>query len=385
MAQPVSGLNPTILKWARERSGYSIEQAAELVEKTPQIVMAWERGEAAPTYVQLEKLAYKIYKRPLALFFFPEPPDEPEPAQEFRTLPDFEIDDLQPDTRLKVRQGLALQISLSELASGENPAERVITRDIEVDPARSAATAAREVREYLKVPLAEQVSWKNMDQALKSWRSAVEGSGVFVFKDTFKQREVSGFSLFDDDYPLVYVNNSTSKSRQIFTILHELGHLLVHTGGMTLRDDSFITTLHGDERQIEVFCNAFAAHVLVPLADFKKQELSVDDANILRLARRYKVSREVILRRLLELDLVTQKTYGKKAAQWAQDYFENAPDEGGGNYYLTQAAYLSDRYMQMAFGRYYQGRLTLDQLAGYLNVKASSVAGLEQIVVERFR
>ncbi|MEO8216120.1 MAG: helix-turn-helix transcriptional regulator, partial [Acidobacteriota bacterium] len=84
MAQPVSGLNPTILKWARERSGYSIEQAAKLIAKSPQTVIQWEGGNSAPTYVQLEKLAYKIYRRPLALFFFPEPPEEPESAGRLR-------------------------------------------------------------------------------------------------------------------------------------------------------------------------------------------------------------------------------------------------------------------------------------------------------------
>src|SRR5687768_15029459 len=124
MANPVAGVNPTVLKWARERSGYSIEEAADLAGKGADVLLKWEAGDAAPTYVQLEKLAYKIYKRPIALFFFPQPPEEPEPSQEFRTLPDFEIDDLRPDTRLKVRQALALQISLSELSNGKNPSER---------------------------------------------------------------------------------------------------------------------------------------------------------------------------------------------------------------------------------------------------------------------
>src|ERR1043165_1335422 len=114
MAHPVAGVNPTILAWARARSGQTLEQVAEALGKDPGVIRKWELGESAPTYVQLETLAYKLYKRPIALFFFPEPPDEPEPAQEFRTLPDFEIDDLAPDTRFKVRQALALQLSLSE-------------------------------------------------------------------------------------------------------------------------------------------------------------------------------------------------------------------------------------------------------------------------------
>ena len=384
MADPVAGVNPTVLKWARERSGYSIEEAADLAGKGVDVLVKWEAGDAAPTYVQLETLAYKIYKRPIALFFFPQPPEEPEPSQEFRTLPDFEIDDLRPDTRLKVRQALALQISLSELSSGKNPSERLITRELAIDPSRAPAGAARQAREFLRLPVSTQTSWKTMDEALKEWRAAVEAAGVFVFKDTFKQREISGFSLFDDEFPLIYVNNSTAKSRQIFTILHELGHLLVHTGGVTLRDDTYIKALHGDERRIEVFCNAFAAQVLLPDSEFKKEDLSADDQNLLRLARRYKVSREVILRRLLDMDRVSAKKYAEKASQWAQDYFDASAGEGG-DYYFNQATYLSDRYMRMAFAKYYQGLISLDQLASYLNMKAANVPGLERIVVERFR
>lgn len=385
MAHPVSGINPAILAWARERSGQTLVQVAEALGKDPELVQRWEIGEAAPTYVQLETLAYKVYKRPIALFFFPAPPDEPEPAQEFRTLPDFEIEDLTPDTRFKVRQALALQLSLAELSDGGNPAEQLITRDLAIDPSRSPAQAARTVRDYIAITVDEQIGWKTTEEALRAWRTKVEEAGVFVFKDTFKQRDVSGFSLFDDEFPLIYVNNSTSKTRQIFTVFHELAHLLVHTGGMTLRDDTYIRALHGDAKQVEIFCNAFAAHVLLPDADFKKQDHAVDDQNILRLARRYKVSREVILRRLLDMGLVTQQIYSRKTEQWAQDYFERAAEDPGGNYYLTQASYLSDAYMRMAFGTYYRGAITLEQLAGYLNLKASSVSGLEQVVLERIR
>lgn len=385
MAHPVSGINPTILAWARERSGQTLAQVGEALGKDPGVIRQWEIGKAAPTYVQLETLAYKVYKRPIALFFFPEPPDEPEPAQEFRTLPDFEIEDLAPDTRFKVRQALALQLSLSELSNGRNPAEQLITRDLRIDPSRSPAQAARTVRDYLAMSVDDQTGWKTIEEALKAWRTKVEQAGIFVFKDTFKQRDISGFSLFNDEFPLIYINNSTSKTRQIFTIFHELAHLLVHTGGVTLRDDTYIRALHGDAKQIEIFCNAFAAHVLVPESDFRKQNHSVDDQNMLRLARRYKVSREVILRRLFDMGLVTKQLYSRKTEQWAQDYFERAPEEPGGNYYLTQATYLSDAYMRMAFRTYYRGGITLEQLAGYLNVKASSVSGLEQVVLERIR
>ena len=80
MAEHVNGINPDILKWARERSGYTVETIAAFLKKDASIVNDWESGERALTYVQLEKLADK-YKRPIAIFFFPEPPKEPDIAE----------------------------------------------------------------------------------------------------------------------------------------------------------------------------------------------------------------------------------------------------------------------------------------------------------------
>src|SRR3954447_3281877 len=112
MREPVAGMNPKILVWARQRTGQSISQVAEAMNKEPEVIESWEAGDSAPTYAQLETLAYRVFKRPVALFFFPEPPDEPDPEHSFRTLPEFEIDDLLPDTRYRIRDARAMQLAL---------------------------------------------------------------------------------------------------------------------------------------------------------------------------------------------------------------------------------------------------------------------------------
>ena len=76
MAEHINGINPDILKRARERSGYTVEAIATALNKDVSIINNWESGERALTYVQLETLADK-YKRPIAIFFFPEPPNTP--------------------------------------------------------------------------------------------------------------------------------------------------------------------------------------------------------------------------------------------------------------------------------------------------------------------
>jgi Zn-dependent peptidase ImmA (M78 family) len=383
MAQPVAGLNPALLVWARERAGLTVAQVADAVGKGSEVVASWEAGTSAPTYIQLEKLAYTVYRRPIALLFFPEPPSEPDPHQSFRTLPDFEIDELSAETRFRIRQARAVQLSFIELSDGANPSPRFVLRDLP-SVASSPGKAAEQIRQFLGVDLATQRGWRSNREALAAWRASVESAGVFVFKDTFKQRDVSGFSLYDTEFPIIYINNSTAKTRQMFTLFHELGHLLFHTNGVTKRDDSYIGVLRGEAREIEVFCNRFAADVLVPENALAAEDLSPTDRNILRLSRLFNVSREVILRRLLDRGAVSRAVYEARAREWAADYFEaKASEEGGGDYYATQASYLSDTYTRLAFRRYYQGSISIEDLARHLNMKIGNVSNFEQAVLQK--
>ncbi len=68
------------------------------------------------------------------------------------------------------------------------------------------------------------------DDALKLWRRAIEAHGVFVFKDSFKQGAISGFCLRHDEFPIILINNSTTKTRQTFSLLHELFLLFNRSG-----------------------------------------------------------------------------------------------------------------------------------------------------------
>lgn len=382
MAEHVIGIQGSVLRWARESLGYSIPEVAERLKRDPAEILAWESDESAPTYVQLETLAYAIYKRPLAVFFLPEPPAEPTPKAEFRTLPDFDLDNLTADTRYQIRLAHAFQLSLKELNEGRNPATRLIFRDTQLSARGNVQDEAARVRNYLGVPLDVQADWRNVELALKTWRDTVENTGVFIFKHAFKQKEISGFCLSDEEFPIIYLSNSTTKTRQIFSLFHELGHVLLHINGISKFDPSYINQLPAAERRIEQFCNAFAAELLMPSADFEEQLRTVgriDDRSVQRIAARYSVSREAVFRRMLDRGLITRALYEKKAADWAAQSEEE--DKTGGNYYATQATYLGGRYLQLVFGNYYQGKLSLEQVADYLGVKTKSVAGLEEFAV----
>ena len=364
-------VNPQMVSWARNRAGLTIEEAAEKFTH----IAAWEAGTSFPTYPQLERLADE-FKLPVAAFFFPEPPTLPPIRESFRTLPDTEFDQIPRQVRFLLRKAKALQINLTELTQGRNPAPRLITRDLRFPDNISIARMAVHVREYLGIPLAEQYQWPEDETALKAWRSALQASGIFVFKDAFRVDTYSGFSLYDDEFPIIYVNNSSAKTRQTFTLFHELAHLLFHTSGIDTLEDRYIPRLPEQQRRLEILCNRFAAEFLVPEAAFNEAMASRDHSERAaeQVAERFHVSREVIYRKFLDRGWIDEAEYTRAALIWGGQRTGGS----GGNWYRTQITYLGREYMELAFRQYYQNKIDDEQLAEYLDTKPRNVGTLEE-------
>jgi Zn-dependent peptidase ImmA (M78 family) len=226
--------------------------------------------------------------------------------------------------------------------------------------------------------------WPNDEQALRIWRSAVEHAGIFVFKNAFKQKTISGFSLSDDVFPLIYLNNSTTKTRQIFSLFHELAHILLRVNGLSKFETDYIEGLPRREQKIERFCNALAAEILIPMDDFESQAGRISgnvekapDVVFKNLAKRYGVSREAVLRRFLDREEVSAAYYRNKAQEWSSQQQQSA----GGNYYATRSAYLSDNMAREVFSRYYRRQITKEQASEYLDVKPQNFEKLEDRIL----
>ena len=381
MAEHVNGINPDILKWARERSGYTVEAIAASLKKDTSIINDWESGERALTYVQLETLADK-YKRPIAIFFFPEPPEEPNIAENL-ALRSTDIDQLDPHIHILLRQAYARQLSLMELNMNTNLSENKIFRDFQAQPNDSATAFAKRVRLYMDISFNTQADWDSATDALKSWREQIEERGIFVFKDAFKNDSIDGFCLVHDEFPIIYLNNSQPVVRQIFSLFHELAHLLLGRNGITRG-----IRLGGGK--VETFCNQFAAEFLVPSDDLKTRLnfSAYDDDAIEELANHYKVSRPVILLKLINNNILTRRDYKKMTRQWAERYNsyqekKSNDDTSGGSYYNTLAAYLGYRFMELAFSKYRQGQCSIEQLAEHLSVKVKNLPRLEECLSRR--
>ena len=382
MAEYIQGINPTIIQWARERSGYTRQEVAKSLNRDVATISNWESGAAAPTYVQLEKLADK-YKRPVAMFFFPEPPHETDFVGQL-ALRSSEIEQLDPGIRILLRQARARQLSLMELNMDVNPAETKIFRDLHPQLGDSPTELAQQTRAYLDISVDTQAGWNSAKEALENWREGVEEKGIFIFKDAFRDDSVDGFCLVHEQFPVVYLNNSRSSVRQIFSLFHELAHLLLGENGIT-------RGINPVGEQIEVFCNRFAAEFLVPSDDLETRfnDSLYDDIAIEELAGYYKVSRPVILLKLVNRGVFTSEDYRQKTAQWTEEYESRlegrggGESSGGGNYYNTHAVYLGYRFMELAFSRYHQGQCSMEELADHLKVKVKNLPRLEDCLLRK--
>lgn len=370
----IKSVNPNILSWGRKRLGLSVEELAYELKIDPDEVRMWEKGEKGLSYTTLSNLAHKYFKIPVAVFFFPKPPDIEDPVKKFRRLPEHEFEKLSIDTRRKILLAQTYQESLFEIVD-ESINLKTIHKDLNPRnyPLKKFAS---EIRKYLGMALDAQFRFKRQDEAFKAWRLALEQAGIFTFKDSFKDRAISGFCLIDEEYPVIMINNSNSFTRQTFTLLHELGHILFGVNGITDIDESYVEHMNTSDRKIEVFCNRLASEVLVPTTAFKPDvELFKDEGFdvIPELANKYSVSREVILRRLLDQKAVSEAEYVKMSAEWNKDYLRQKKEVSGGNWYLTHISYVGESFSKIAFEQYRRKKFDKATLANHLNIKARNL------------
>lgn len=338
-------VKPEMLVWARERAGL---ETADLEHRFPKI-NAWETEEIQPTIKQLEDFARAVHV-PFGYLFLPAPPDEPLPIPDFRTVDGKGVRHPSPELLDMVyacqeRQGWYKEFSLT---TRQPEAEFVGSARLQD---RAVAVAAS-MAETLGFDLEARATCRTWEEALRLFIGQADSVGVLVMVSgvvlsnnnrKLDPEEFRGFALADRRAPLIFVNGSDSKSAQMFTLAHELAHLWL--GSTAVSDAS--AAPNGGHRREEVWCNAVAAELLVPLAALRNDLLhdeTVEQA-VGRLTRRYKVSSLVILRRLLDAGWLDRAAFD---AAWAAERARlRALAErggGGGDFYRTTLSRVSRRF-----------------------------------------
>jgi Zn-dependent peptidase ImmA (M78 family) len=385
-------IKPALLAWARDDAGISVEEAARKIAVRPEYLLACEQSEEYRLTVRQLRILSNAYKRPLAFFYLPQPPpatitlrDFRRPAQE---APEAESPKLRYEIRrARYRRKVALELfdELGEQVVEFNPRATLTDDTFEV---------ARRLRTALRVTRTQQRSFSDEYDALNAWRDAIENAGVAVFQVYgVSSREMLGFSLSEPVLPVVALNMSDHPVRRIFTMMHELAHLMLRTGGLC--------TLN-EVQDIEVFCNEVAGEALVPQAWLLEEPVVKTrgpqkewaEGLISALSRRYRVSRETILRRLLTANYASKEFYEKKREDYKTEYaaLEKAAalkqqkdkeqgKEGFGMPPSTLAVSESGRmFVRLVLESYRREKISTSEVADYLEVRTKHLDKIARLV-----
>jgi len=374
----IQSINPDRIAWCCADLGITLgELAAEtgIAAATMEHVMARKDG---MTFSQLRKVADHFGRG--VLFFLEEGAvDEAQVhSPQFRTLANQK-----PELSAKLK-------ALIERVEKQREVYLSLREDLDdadrprfsppVLPNDDLQEAARIARQWLGL---------NEQNDFDSYREALESRGVLVFRSNgyngkwqiAKENPILGFSLYDAACPVIVVKKQDWDTRQTFTLMHELGHLLLHKTS-SIDDERDLESHRGHERE----ANAFAGHLLVPdvfLASINDAERPDDvsqyDHWIGHQRKTWGVSGEMILRRLLDMGRLPQSRY-EAYRHWVAQSTVVQSESGSREWRHREPRHIfGDTFVRTVLDSLYARHITLAKASGYLdNLKIKDLHQLER-------
>ena len=366
---------PALLEWACDRPGVERED----LEKRFRDLQRWLDGTKKPTERQLRDFAKATYT-PFGEFFGTELPNDNLPVSDFRVREDGSL--RRPSAHLLdtvfICQDRQDWYRDYQTSLEEPPIEWVGTERVQNSP----VSAAAQFGSGIALDVQSRVTAATWEQALREAKEQLEEAGILVMfsgvvgnnnSRKLDPEEFSGFALSDRFAPLIFINSRDYKAAQMFTLAHEIGHLLLGESGVS--DDSV-----GARRapRNERWCDRFAAELLAPENDLRMQSVEfgrLTEADLKRLARRYKVSSWVILRRLRASDLIDSSQYttllSDERDRFAQRQARQKEEgSGGGDFYRTYFQRTGHRFARAVVSRTLNDEVTYGDMSRLLQIRS---------------
>ncbi|MFZ1655031.1 MAG: XRE family transcriptional regulator [Candidatus Moraniibacteriota bacterium] len=377
MTERIQSINPQRILWCCNDRSITVAELAAKVGLSESVITNLVQGESGITFNQLEKIA-RYFDRG-TLFFLEQDPvigtqvhtpqfrtitnQKPEASAEVKGL--IERVERQRDLYISLREGL-----------DESRGPIFQMPDISGKPLNEIAVMVR--------------AWLNLTERndYKTYRKAVEDRGILVFQSNGykgrwqipKNSPVCSFSLYQETCPVIVVKKQRFESRQVFSLIHELGHILLHKDSF-LDEQTDFYSYRGKERDV----NAFAGLLLVPdsflaLIDDRTRPAKVNEYDdwLEYYRKNWGVSGEVILRRLYDVGRLKKDKY-EEYRRW-RDKIPVDISEGGTRQYRYREPrnIFGDPFVRTVFDALNTQKITLAKASTYLdNLKIKDVHQLE--------
>lgn len=368
-------VEPELLTWAREAASLSAEVAARKIGVRTAQVAEWELGIGRPTVVQLRKAA-EAYRRPLAAFFLPEPPASPVLPHDFRRLPAGAPAEPSATLTLQMRRARRRRSVALALTSGlgHEATDFLLRASLDED----AETVAARANAWLGVVVDEHERWSGDYGPLNARVAVLETRGILIFQTgDVALEEMRGFTLGERRLPVIVLNAKDAPRGRVFTLMHELTHLMLGQDGVC--DPLGVGRLaRSPDERVEVYCNRVAGAILVPRDALLAHPLLAreagtrdwSDEEIRELADHFAVSREAIVRRLVIVGRATEPFYDRKRELYLGQYRRAARGrEGFAPPFRVAVRDNGRQYTRVVLEALDREQITLADVSDYLGVR----------------
>lgn len=358
-------VNKSVFSWAIARAGYTESDAVKSYPK----FLQWKTGEAFATPKQLKAFSNKFHF-PFGYFFLAELPPQTDIIPFFRSLEETTaMDDFNIRELIKLLQERQEWVADYIKTNGAEPNEVVGLLKNETD----FMVIKNSILNFLQLKDGWQFIFNKPEQAIKHIVSILEENNIFVTFNSIVNFDAHrpipvklcrGFCLVNDYAPFIFVNSGDSKKAQLFTLIHELAHIFISfsSGFGDFETDEI-------DNSKEKLCDKIAAEFLVPKELFLKNARTKTTEELSAL---FKVSEIVILRRKLDLGLISKDSFFRLYNQIPKKVKQSS----GGDFYLSAPKKIGEKFLRYLNDAMMEQKLTPMEAYHLAGVKGDTFAKL---------
>ncbi len=375
-------INNKILKWARTECNMTEEYVAEKLKISITTLECWEIGEEQPTIAELRELA-TLYRQLLAVFYMSkEPISTKQKFTDYRTISNSsECYEMSPELTFEVREAIYNRNNMIELKSELE--EEIDNFDIHIKQSEKHKDIYNYIIQKLNIDFNKVYALKNINEKFNYYRNIMENNGIIVYqaKET-NIKEMRGMALYFDKLPIIILNRKDSYTARIFSIFHELIHLTLRTSSLC---DMIEDVKNNNDNSIEFFCNSIAGEILVP-EKVIIENLPYDENKIKKIASRQGISKDVFIRRLFDLKIISFDEYINKLSKYKKEFEEIQKKKKSSGFVSPvndTVSVVGKNYTRTVLKAYNENKITFNEISEYLNIKLKHYDNLiTKVIIE---
>ena len=342
-------INPGILDWVLSQLSNALAP-----QDAVDTLTAWREGRKTPTFHKVAELSRKIHI-PFGYFFMETPPEDENPLAEYRTVGSSPIPQASRDLLDTISSMTDIQDWMSDFCRAEGR-DRLPFVGRFKDHQDDKNAIVRDIRGTLGLDTQWYNAVSDTSEAFRVFREKLQEVGVLVMMNgivggnthrPLNLSEFRAFTLLNDYVPLIFINAIDTAAGRLFSLAHETTHIWL--GNKSLFNA--MPDNQEDPTSDEQLCNAVAAELLAPSADFQRRWENAAGSTAQKakaLADYFKCSPFVIARRALDHHKITRTQYAGLieafTKEWRSGY--KVKQGGGGNFYNTMGSRLDHNFLR---------------------------------------